>query len=220
MKKNDMKFYSIPLLLLSLTAGLPLAAQKNWELKKDQDGIKVYSRADDIARFNDLKVEMTLTAKLSSLAALILDVDNYSNWSFNTEKSYVLKKISFSELYFYTLIHSPWPASNRDLAVHLRLVQDSNTHVLAISAIEIANFIPEKKGIVRVPLSVERWTVTPHAGGKISIRYELQLDPGAAAPPWLINMFSVKGPFETFTHLREEIQKPKYRDAPAAFIKN
>jgi len=215
-----MKFYSIPILLLSLTAGRSLYAQKNWELKKDQDGIKVYSRPDDSARFNDLKVEMTLTAKLSSLVALILDIDNYPNWSFNTEKSYVLKKTGPAELYFYTLIHSPWPASNRDLAVHLRLVQDSSTRVLTISAIEIANFIPEKKGIVRVPLSVERWTVTPHPGGKISIRYELQLDPGAAAPAWLINMFSVKGPFETFTHLREQIQKPKYRDAAVAFIKN
>ncbi len=103
---------------------------------------------------------MTLSAKLSSLAALVLDIDNYPKWSFNTEKSYVLKKISPSELYFYTLINSPWPVSDRDLAVHLSLVQDSNTHVLTLSAIrEIANFIPEKKGIVRVPLSIERWTV-------------------------------------------------------------
>src|ERR1700735_3327173 len=104
MKKKDMKFNSIAILLFSLTAWHPLAAQKNWELKKDQDGIRVFSRPTDNSRFNDLKVEMTLSAKLSSLAALILDIDNYPNWSFNTEKSYVLKKISPSELYFYSLI--------------------------------------------------------------------------------------------------------------------
>jgi hypothetical protein len=218
--KKTMKLYLTLLSLLPLLAGISLAAQKNWELKKDQDGIRVFSRPTDNSRFNELKVEMTLSAKLSSLAALVLDIDNYPNWSFNTEKSYVLKKISPSELFFYTLINSPWPATDRDLAVHLSLVQDSNTHVLTLSAIETASFIPEKKGIVRVPLSVERWTVTPHPGGKISIRYELQLDPGAAAPAWLINTFSVKGPFETFSHLREQIRKERYRNAAISFIRD
>jgi hypothetical protein len=214
-----MKLHLTLLLLLSLFAR-PLAAQKSWELKKEQDGIRVYSRSGDDANINDLKVEMVLPARLSSLAALILDIGNYPNWSFSTEKSHVLKKISPSELYFYTLIHSPWPANNRDLAVHLHLTQDSATRVLSIYADEIPNLIPEKKGIIRVPVSVERWTVIPLAGDKIKINYELKLDPGAAVPAWLINMFSTKGPFETFSHLREQIQKPTYRDAILPFIKN
>src|SRR5580700_1883590 len=54
----------------------------HWELRKDQDGIRVYSRTCDSSRFDELKVETTLQGKLSSLAALILDVGNYPNWSF------------------------------------------------------------------------------------------------------------------------------------------
>jgi hypothetical protein len=220
MKKNDMKFYSIPILLLSLTAGRPLAAQQNWELKKDQDGIRVFSRSADNSRFNELKVEMTLSAKLSSLAALVLDIDNYPGWSFNTEKSYVLKKISPSELFFYTLIHSPWPASNRDLAVHLNLSQEEASKILSIRAECVPNYIPPKKDIVRVPLSIEQWTVTPLPGDKIRIEYQLKLDPGASVPPWLINLFSTKGPYETFTHLRQQIQKDRYRNAVISFIRD
>jgi hypothetical protein len=220
MKKNDMRFYSIPILLLSLTASLPLAAQKSWELKKDQEGIKVFSKPSDNSRFNELKVEMTLSAKLSSLAALVLDIDNYPNWSFNTEKSYVLKKISPSELYFYTLIHSPWPASNRDLAIHLSITQDVTSQVLSIRAECVPNYIPPKKDIIRVPLSIEQWTVTPLPGDKIRIEYQLKLDPGASVPPWLINLFSTKGPYETFTHLRQQIQKDPYRNAVIPFIRD
>jgi START domain len=220
MKKDVMRFYSIPILLLSLTASPPLAAQKSWELKKDQEGIKVFSKPSDNSRFNELKVEMTLPAKLSSIAALVLDIDNYPNWSFNTEKSYVLKKISPSELYFYTLIHSPWPASNRDLAVHLRLTQDETSKVLSIRAECVPNYIPPKKDIIRVPLSIEQWTVTPLPGDKARIEYELKLDPGASVPPWLINLFSTKGPYETFTHLRQQIQKDQYRSAVISFIRD
>ncbi len=220
MKKNDMKFYSLPILLLSLTAGRPLAAQKDWELKKDQEGIRVYSRSAENSRYNELKVEMTLAAKLSSLAALVLDIDNYPNWSFNTEKSYVLKKISPSELYFYTLIHSPWPASNRDLAVHLSLSQEETGKTLSIRAECVPGYIPPKNDIICVPLSIEQWTVVPMPGDKIRIEYQLKLDPGASVPPWLINLFSTKGPYETFSHLRQQIQKDRYRNAAIPFIRD
>jgi hypothetical protein len=194
--------------------------QESWELKKDENGIRVYSRIGDSSRCDDLRVETTLPGKPSSLAALILDVGNYPNWSFNNEKAFVLKKIGPAELYFYSLIHSPWPASDRDLAIHLHIRQDTATGKLYITAEENANYIPEKTGIVRVPLSVERWTVTPSPGDKLKISYELRLDPGAAAPAWLINLFSAKGPYETFLHIREQLQKPRYRDAALPFIKN
>ncbi|HET6254851.1 MAG TPA: START domain-containing protein [Puia sp.] len=217
------------LLLLSLCAGLQASAQKardaagaskTWVLSKDQDGIRVYTRTGDSSRFNELKVETTLPGKLSSLATLILDIGNYPNWSFNSEKAYVLKRIGPSELYFYSLIHSPWPASDRDLAVHLHLIQDSDTRTLYIRADEIPGYIPEKKGIVRVPFSIERWVVTPLPGDRLNVDYELQLDPGASAPAWLINLFSTKGPYETFSHLREQLKRPKYHDATLAFIRN
>jgi hypothetical protein len=208
------------LLLLYLFAALHAGAQKTWELKKNQDGIRVYSRTGDSSGFDELKVETTVPGKLSSLAALILDIGNYPGWSFNSEKAYVLKRISPSELYFYSLIRSPWPASPRDLAVHLRLSQDTSSRTLYVHADEIAGYIPVKQGIVRVPLSIERWIVTPLPGERIKISYELRLDPGTAAPPWLINHFSAKGPYETFCHLRDQLKQPKYHDAILSFIKN
>jgi hypothetical protein len=223
------------LLLLCFYAGLQASAQKagkdqysssdqqastSWELRKDQDGIRVYARTADSSRFNEVKVETILPGKISSLATLILDVANYPNWSFNSEKAYVLKRISPSELYFYSLVHSPWPASDRDLVVHLHLTQDSNSHTLYIRADGVAGYIPEKKGIVRVPLSIERWVVTPMPGDRIKISYQLRLDPGTSAPALLINHFSAKGPYETFGHLREQLKQPKYHDATLPFIKN
>lgn len=219
------RHYPIPryhpvLLLLCLSAALTANAQNTWQLKKDQDGIRVYSRGNGNSPCDDLRVETILTGKLSSLATLLLDIGNYPEWSFNNEKTYVLKTISPAELYFYSLIHSPWPASDRDLAIHLRIRQDSATRDLHVNADEIADYIPQKKGIVRVPLSAESWTVSPLTGDRLKVTYELRLDPGASAPAWLINMFSVKGPYETFLHLREQLKKEKYRDARMPFIRN
>jgi hypothetical protein len=211
----------LPILLpLYLYTGLTVHAQKTWQLRKDQDGIRIYSRTTDSSRCDELKVETILPGQLSSLVAIILDFGNYPNWSFNNERASVLKKVSPSELYFYSLIHSPWPASDRDLIIHLHIRQDSSTRRLYISADENANYLPEKKGIVRVPMSVEHWIVTPLPGDQMKITYELRLDPGASAPAWLVNMFSAKGPFETFGHLREQLLRPAYHDAALSFIRN
>lgn len=206
--------------LACLFAVFATDAQNGWHLKKDQEGIRIYSRNSDSNRIADIKVELIVTGRLSSLAALVLDIDNYPNWSFNTEKAYVLRRIGPADLYFYSLIRSPWPASMRDLAVHLRLRQDSATRTLRILADESPDYIPARKGIVRVPVSIERWTVTPLPGEKLSITYELRLDPGASVPSWLIDMFSTRGPFETFSKLRTAIREPKYRNAALHFIRN
>lgn len=208
------------LITSGIMLSLSLTAQNNWQLKKDQEGIRVYTKSTENSHYDELKVEMTLTATLSSLAALILDIDNYHNWSFNTEKSYVLRKIGPGDLYYYTLIHSPWPANDRDLPVHLQISQDPSTKSMYIRSICIPDLIPSKKDVVRVPLSIEQWTVIPLPEGRIRIEYHLKLDPGAGAPAWLINLFSVKGPFETFSHVRQQIQLPPYRDALLPFIKN
>ena len=209
------------LLLLLFQSGLfPCLGQNNWELKKEKDSIRVFNRPNQHSKFNDLRVETILPTNLSGLIAVILDINNYPNWSFNTKTAYVLRQVSPSEIYFYSEINSPWPASNRDLAVHLRITQEPVSKVLHISSDEIPNFIPPKKNIVRVPLSTETWTVTPLNKTSIRIVYELQIDPGASAPAWLVNSFSTKGPYETFKNLREQIKLPKYSNASFPFITN
>lgn len=195
-------------------------AQNNWVLKKEKDGIKVYNRSAAHSKFNELRVETILKTDLSGLAAVILDIKNYPHWSFNTKTAYVLKQISASELYFYSEVNSPWPASNRDLAVHLRITQEPVSKVMHIRSDEVPNFIPPKENIVRVPLSRETWIVTPLDKTTIRVEYELEIDPGASAPAWLVNSFATKGPYETFKNLREQIRLPKYKDTSLPFIKN
>jgi hypothetical protein len=215
MKNNLLLF-----LILFQAVSFSGLGQNNWILKKDKDSIKVYNRSNAHSKFNDLRVETVLRTGLSGLAAVILDISNYPHWCFNTKTAYVLKPVSPSELYFYSEINSPWPASNRDLAVHLHITQDPVSKVMHIKSDEVPDFIPPKENIVRVPLSRETWIVTPLDKTSIRIEYELEIDPGASAPAWLVNSFATKGPFETFKNLREQIKLPKYRNASLPFIIN
>ncbi|SRR5579871_48983 len=195
-------------------------AQNDWRLKKEQSGIKIYMRSNERSSFNEIKVEMSIQSKLSSLVALLLDVPNHAQWVYNVKSSYILKKVAENELYFYELINSPFPASDRDLVVHLKITQDSQTKTMTISAINIPDFIPQKKNIVRVPVSRESWRVTPVSNNTLKIEYYLEIDPGGSVPAWLINGFAEKGPYESFRHLQSQVDLPKYKNAFVSFIKN
>jgi START domain len=201
-------------------AGLSADAQDGWVFRKEKDNIKVYTKENPQSKFNDIKVELTIKAKLSELASLILDIDHYSNWSKSLKKAYILKKISNDELYFYSEVNSPWPASNRDLIVHLKISQDPSTKIMTIRAMGVPNFIPAKKDLVRIPFSNETWTVVPVDKQTVKITYHIQIDPGGGAPGWLVNMFSTKAPLESFRYLSILVKQPAYQQSEIAFIRN
>ena len=216
MKKRNYYLFT----LLWLFTAFSGTSQNNWALKDEKEGIRIYSRNNQNSKFNELKVELLLKAKLTDLAAIILDIENHFKWSYNTKTSHVLKRISNSELIFYKIINAPWPASDRDLVVHLRIKQEPHTRVMTIREENVPDYLPPKKNIVRVPLSKEIWTVTPVDKKTLKIEYYLEVDPGENAPAWLINIFATKGPFETFKSLRLQIQQPQYQAATIPFILN
>ncbi|GAA4310475.1 hypothetical protein GCM10023149_05170 [Mucilaginibacter gynuensis] len=62
--------------------------------------------------------------------------------------------------------------------------------------------------------------ITPLKNGQIKVEYSLHVDPGGALPAWLVNMFATDGPMKIFRNLKLQLQKPAYKNADLAFIKN
>ena len=82
----------VAILLLSLiNAGA--CAQTDWQLKKDEDGIKVYTCSTPNSNFKSVKVECTVKATLSQLVAFLLDVEKQHDWVYNNKSSQLVKKI-------------------------------------------------------------------------------------------------------------------------------
>jgi len=197
-----------------------LKSQDNWELKTDREGIRVFKRADPKSRFDQLRLECSVNGSLSSLVAVLLDVDNYSQWVYHTRTSTLLKKVSDRELFFYEQIESPFGTSDRDLVVSIKIYQDQETRIVHVTVKSMPDYLPEKKGYVRVPMSDEKWTITPITKNESKIDYHLEIDPGGSVPAWLVNQFSQKGPYESFRQLRKQVEAEKYRNASLPFILN
>lgn len=191
--------------------------QQDWTLQDKQAGISVYTRTFPDSKFKAIRVKCEVRATLSQLVAVILDVNTGAQWVYGTKSSVLLKQVSPSELYYYSVVNLPWPINDRDFIAHLKAVQDPRTLVVTIDGPTLADYIPAKSGIVRVPRGEGKWMLTPLAGGQVAIDYTLRTDPGGSLPPWLVNLFVTKGPLETFNNLKTHLEK---KGARAAFIKD
>ena len=199
---------------------MQVCGQSAWKLHSDKDGIQIYTKTVSNSAFKALKTVCTVETSLSRLAAVLLDVKNTKDWVYATKVCSLLKQASPAELYYYSEVSLPWPASNRDFIIRIAVSQDPATKALTVIAENKPAYIPGKKNIVRIQQSEAHWLITPQANGMVKVEYTMQVDPGGLLPAWLVNMFVSKGPYQTFVKLREQVKKPIYNNIHLGFIKD
>ena len=198
-----MKIISIKLAGLVLCSAFASVAigQYNWKLSKDADGIKVYLSEVKHSKFNNIKVECTLEGTYDKLVTIINHVNNQKSWVYNNISSSIVSRVSPNEFYYYTKTHLPWPMTNRDAVIHLKMDKDSLNRFLKVSAVSVPDYVAKKSDLVRVPRSNVSWYVTMPTTKTISIVYIFDAEPGGNLPAWVVNMFTEKGPYESFKKL-------------------
>jgi hypothetical protein len=203
------------LLLLVLSSA---NAQEDWKLKSDKDNIKTYSRKLADSKINAVKIESVFPCSVSQFVSVLMDVDSYDDWVYNSKSTRLVKQVSPSEMYYYSEVGFPWPTTNRDFVSHVIISQDPRTKVARVDAKNVPGLVPVKPNIVRIEKSSGEWIITPISKNEIRIEYVLQVDPGGDLPAWLINPFASKGLVETFKNLRKQLVKPQYVAARPPFI--
>lgn len=198
------KLTIIPFLLLLFKTGLP---QYNWKQVKQADGITVYQSDVTNSKYGAVKLECTLPGTYLQLMNILQDVENSSDWVYNSISNRILKKYSSSDYIYYTETHLPWPMQNRDVIIHMRFNMDSLPALLIITGTSEAGYVPEKPGKVRVEQYFAEWRVTMLTPQSMRVQYIVRVDPGGSLPAWASNMFITKGPFETFKNLAAKLSK-------------
>lgn len=212
---------SSKLLYIITTLALTTAAfaANAWDLRKDKDGIQVYTRSVEGSAYKEVKTE-TIVAdiRLSSLAALIIDVEACPDWADKCAESYVYEQINETESYVYTHNKMPFPVKDRDVLAHMKWQQNPTTNELVLASFATTDIMPKKKKRLRLTEAKTGWYFTPQPDGNIRIVNEAHINPGSSLPGWVTNMLLVDTPFKTMLSFIKEARNPKYRDAQISFI--
>jgi hypothetical protein len=195
-------FYFLTPLLLALASHA--FAQSAWELKKDENGILVYSRSVKDSKYKELKAVFDLTGTYDQLRTILNDVENYKTWVCNTASSNLVERKSETEMVYYSRISAPWPVSNRDFYSDTRIWIDSANHQMRLSSHNLSQF-PPNGHIVRIPFLRSEWFITAPSPGMLHVEYRLSWDPGGDIPAFLANAFSATGPLQSFTQLKRKM---------------
>jgi hypothetical protein len=177
-----------------------------WELQKEENGIKIYTRKIDGWSVKEYKVVFYIKTSLAAVENALRDIPNQDKWSKNTIMSKEIKNLSKNDFYTYSQSDSPWPATDRDNIVHIKYSYPSpkDIHVTINS---VPSFIPQKKGYVRIPKMKGFWHLQEAENGLIKVTQQAAVDPGGSTPSWLINSFLIDGPLRTMKNFHDYVKK-------------
>lgn len=198
-----MRFY-IFLFILTFTSNL--FAQKDWQLKKNTEGIKVYYRSAVDSDVKELKIVTEIEASPDAIMKILGDASKHPDWIYSCASTKVLEKKSEDEIYFYDVLDFPWPMNDRDIIGHLVVTKDAAGTITTVNN-AAPNYIPKKKDIVRIKESKATWILTPQMDGSTNMTYFLRSHPGGALPAWVVNLVIDRGPVQSVKKLKTLVKR-------------
>lgn len=179
---------------------------QDWELKKNDDGIKVYTalqEGSDVARF---KLVTQFNTTIPQLMSILLDASSATKWMTNVAECKTLSNENTHDFTHYVL-EMPWPFSNRDMILKRQVVYSSDSSQATLELTSSPTYTSNKEDLVRMQIAEGSWKLTAQENNSVSVEYSFLGDPAGNIPTWVVNMFIVDGPFESAVNLREKMLK-------------
>lgn len=209
----------VALLVLSLPVAFAWAADEDWRVDKDQDGIQVSTRAVEGWSIREIRAVTHLKTRLSSVVAVLDDIGAMPELHELVKMAEIAKRESDTRYQTYSIADMPWPLSDRDAYNQREIVQDPGSLAVTLTDKALDGVKPPQKDLVRVVKSTQTWVMTPAADGTVTVEMRMLSDPNGPIPASVINSLSVSAPFKTMTKLTAMVQQPKYAQARLAFIR-
>lgn len=201
--------YPYKIAFLTFFSLILVVQQKDCELRKSAEGIEVYTCKMADSKINSIQSTFAVSSSFGALSEALFDLNNFHKWQYKIVKTELLKSISKNEFIYRAELETPWPVSNRDLILHVKMSATANPNEYHFSAIGKPDFIPPREGFVRVPVSEAHWYIQVLGQKNIKIKHSILIDPGGSIPAWLMNLSLAEGPYQTFKSLREFLSSRK-----------
>lgn len=191
----------------------PLDNNPSWRLKKEKDGIKVYSLPWTDSDVLVFKADAVIDTPLSPLLALMVDIENYVRWIGGCKGSKVLHKASDTEYIGHVLINGILIFRDRDFIVHAKGFQGPESRIISVQYTSLDGYLPKSRDAVRVTDNQGSWTAVPLAENRVRLIWQGRLDPGGWFPTWLLRLLMDTVVLSTMQDIISEVKKERYQNA-------
>ena len=198
------RFQLILSFFLTLIFTCPLAGQ-SWDFIKEKDSIKIYTRVESGRTLKSYKAITDINAPVEKIFTLMEDINNTDWWDKKLTHIKVLLYEKNKRVQYYMVYNLPWPVTDRDLCVDVKITIDTVTGECKFNAVALNGVIPERSDMVRIKDYRQTWTIIPASKEMTHVVLEGFVDPAGIIPNWISNMLIIESPIKAITGLKERM---------------
>lgn len=208
-------------IFLSVLAGTAHASVGEWQLARDRDGIRVWTRDIPNYPIREFKAVMVVKSSLAGLVNLILDTDNASRWVYRTDRIQLLKQdVENATFLIRVETNFPWPLANRDVVIAGQIAQEEKTGTVSIKSHSVAAAeYAQDPDFVRMPDMEGTWLFRPLGGELVEVTMIGRADPGGNIPSGVVNLIIHETPYRTMQGMRKVLGEARYQKSPLPQIR-
>jgi hypothetical protein len=214
----DPRITAACLLLLMFTGSFPALGQGEWELREDKNGIRVFSRENELSDFDEFRATTEVVQSLEAFIAVLKDVPAIPEWMYSVKYSQLLEAQGDTVQIYYTEAKAPFPFKNRDGIYFNRFRWDKAARSLTVDIELRPDYLDQKDNLVRISRGSGFWLLEENDRGTLDLTFQMQVDPGGTIPAWLANMFVVDTPLHTLAELKRLMADDRYHGKKYEFL--
>lgn len=175
------------------------AAEPEWQLQKDKNGIAIFTRDVDGSPFLAVKATAAFRQPVEKLAGYLGDGSECMQWRKMCKSSRVLQVNSEEERLVYQVLDLPWPIADRDMVIQSVTEIDPVSRSVTVNIETQSNAYPIQK-YTRAETSSQiqlRAIDAEHA----EFTYIVHVDLGGDVSPALVNSQLVSSTLEDMERL-------------------
>jgi len=203
---KDLKISYLPTIAILLFAAfISPEFEAKWTLKKDKNGVQVYTRPVEGSTLKEFRGIVNIHTTVEAAKTLLLDLPSYTEWSHNCIESSVLKINNENDIIGVSLTAAPWPVQDREAIVQTQVVEKDGS--IYLNMVALPDYLKVKDGVVRVPKMTGFWKITPNDDGTVEVVQQVHASPGGRIPDWLANSAVVDTPYNTLLNMKRILEK-------------
>ena len=210
-----MKFTShliLQLIIYIVVLQAPVSAEE-WELVKDEDGVKVYESQWEGHSENQYKGVCVLQLPIEVVAAVLADIDFYPEWFHRCAQArkQTDHKASVLDFFVYIVIDVPWPFMDRHGVFRAQTTVDTASETIVINSVaQLDSEIAPRKDYVRISNSTQQWHLEKLAPQTTRITFINRTGASGSMSAMITNLGSKATVHQSLINMSTVAHHPRY----------
>ncbi|MDB5227698.1 MAG: hypothetical protein JWN78_1891 [Bacteroidota bacterium] len=183
------------------------AAESNWKLEKDKDGIKVWTRKPANATLKEYKATTIIETTTSKLISFFKNYTLFDKWMYKVDEGSVklVKKNDDNDYYILMTMSAPFIKS-RESITHFVFNKPDPKGIIVVNLDAAPDLLPLNDKYIRIPRMKAYWKFVPLPNGKVEVTHQALSSTGGSLPEAIANLGIVDAPYSMLEKLKELIK--------------